>query len=165
MPSHHLVKSPGQSADKPQQQHSQYGCDGVESPLLWLVNSLPVPALFPRPWANQNAKNRKAAEGDDDQAENRNAEIKEKDIYETHHTCYSRAKQPNTTNADISDSDPFLSSQTPVGDGVNDSQVALHTCQGVKESLSIPGESKKTEPYCYCFAMIKEDTKAAEGAP
>ncbi|TNN35404.1 hypothetical protein EYF80_054440 [Liparis tanakae] len=65
--SRHPEVSPQSSKGFARKKHSQYGHDGVERPLLGLVNPLPVPALFPGPWTNQNVKNRKAAEGDDGQ--------------------------------------------------------------------------------------------------
>ncbi len=66
---------------------------------------------------------------------------------ETAEVTRGKAKQPNTPSTDISDSDPSLSSQAQVGDGMNNSQVTLHTGQEVKEYLSIPGEGPNTKPH------------------
>lgn len=77
-------------------------------------------------------------------------------------TC--NRKQPNTPDTDVSDSDPSLTSQAQVGDGVNNSHVALHTGEDVKQCFSIPGKiaaeesNRKNVP-------IGQDANAAQEAP
>ena len=54
------------------------------------------------------------------------------DVVQEQEACCCKAQQPNTADDDVSDPDPSLLLQAQVGDGVNDSQVALHTGQDVK---------------------------------
>lgn len=61
-------------AQEPEAEHASDGCDRAESPLLHLVNVLPVSLSLPRPGANQSTENRKAAEGDHDQGKDQEAE-------------------------------------------------------------------------------------------
>ena len=82
-----------------------------------------------------------------------------------HQTRSSNGKQPNTPNDDISDSDPSLSFQTQVDDGMYDSQVALRTGQDVKENLSIPGRGPKIVPSPYRHEIMPKETTAANNEP
>ena len=58
-------------------------------------------------------------------------------VFTEQESCSSKAQHPNTADGGISDPDPTRLPQAQVGDGVNHSQVALHTGQDVKQHLSI----------------------------
>lgn len=72
---------------------------------------------------------------------------KEKGIIIRHPAYTYKAKQPNTANAYVSDSDPSLVFQAHISYGVNNSQIVLHAGQSLKVILSVPRQSKKSVPY------------------
>ena len=129
-----------------------------------MVNPLPVCSLFTGPWTNQDAKNREAAEHWNNQGENQEAEDHSQgDVFKSKNASSSKGKQPNTPNADISDSDPSPFSQAQVDDGMYSGQVALHTGQVVKEHLSKPNEGPKMECHHYYIAISPMYTPTAKG--
>ncbi|KAF3837551.1 hypothetical protein F7725_005015 [Dissostichus mawsoni] len=77
----------------------------------------------------------------------------------------SEAQYPNTSNANVSDLDPTPLPQSQVGDGVNNSQVALHTGEQVKHSLSEIGDNNKCEPNKAHHQEMHEAANEEEGKP
>lgn len=77
---------------------------------------------------DQNAQNRKAAGRHDHQRDQQEAEIHdEENVFQHKQAQPDSAKQPDTGDADISDSGSSVVPEAQVGDGVNHGQVALHT--------------------------------------
>lgn len=79
------------------------------------------------------------------------------------HPC--KAQQPNAGGADVSHADSLGLSQSQVGDGVNNSQVALHTGQDGEEHLSIPGERPDQDPHPHHHTEIGVASDNGQSAP
>ena len=140
----------------------------MKSPLLRLVNTLPVPAHFPRPRALQSEENRNAAKRDDNQECSRNAEIKDETDVEAAPINYSqpsKAKSPNTPNDRVSDSDSTRLLESQVGDGVNNSQVVHPSGQHLKQTLSEGGERPDAVPYHHHLRKFDIATTEEECEP
>ena len=72
----------------------------------------------------------------------------------------SDTHDPNTTKSEVSDLDATRLLEPQVGDGVNNSQVALHTGEEVKQNLSQGGDSPDAVPYIHhLFELDKATTE------
>lgn len=103
-----------------------------------MVHRFFVSPHLPRPWKGESTDNQQAAEGDDNQGEDQQKEVGQDVVRPAkgHESKRSKAEQPDTTNKGISESDSTPLLQAHISDRVDDGQVALHTGEEVKQSLS-----------------------------
>lgn len=115
------------------------------------------PSHLSWPRADQDKENRDAAEGDGDRGgdEQQERDDDANDLFEAGNND-NKTEQPNTANADVSDPDSTWLPQSPVGNGVNYSQVALHASEHMKHCLSRCNGGEDAVPHADADYAIEE---------
>lgn len=137
-----------QVAQEPYDECRQNDQDSVKSLLLSTVDPLMDPSHLSRPRADQDKENRDAAEGDSDRGGDEHQEGDDDAnslVYVG--TTNSKTEQPNTANADVSDPDSIRLLQSPVGNGINNGQVALAASKHMKHCLSRSNGAEDVVPH------------------
>lgn len=81
-----------------------------------------------------------------------------------HQTDQHKTNQPHTSDRDVSESDPSFTSQAEVGDGMDNSQVVLHTGEAVKQWFSNPRKIPEIIPNCKKVNLGPDGNKAENAA-
>lgn len=115
------------------------------------------PSQLSRPWADQDKENGDAAEGDSDrgQDEHQEGDDDAKELAYAGNTD-SKTEQPNTANADVSDPDSTRLPQSPVGNRVNYSQIALEASEHMKHRLARRNGGEDVVPHSDANCALRE---------